>query len=307
MKPHHLLLSFLAATTVTAHYTFPELIVNGKKTGLWTYVRKTANYQSNGPITDISSPSIRCYELSPGTPSKTYNVSAGDDVGFTAASSISHPGPLQFYMAKAPEGQTAATFDGSGKVWFKVYSQGATFSPGGGMAFASSGMFVRFVSFFLFIYFKIFCLCCTHPCPLRFFARLEFSYLQGVNVIPFATPTSPKPLHYHRNHASNPHPSQPGKSQLTISLPASLPSGDYLLRIEHIALHSASSRGGAQFYISCAQLTVQNGSGGGQLPPPDQMVAFPGAYEASDPGILVNIYYPVPTSYTPPGPPVWSG
>lgn len=236
MKPHHLLLSFLAATTVTAHYTFPELIVNGKKTGLWTYVRKTANYQSNGPITDISSPSIRCYELSPGTPSKTYNVSAGDDVGFTAASSISHPGPLQFYMAKAPEGQTAATFDGSGKVWFKVYSQGATFSPGGGMAFASSG-----------------------------------------------------------------------KSQLTISLPASLPSGDYLLRIEHIALHSASSRGGAQFYISCAQLTVQNGSGGGQLPPPDQMVAFPGAYEASDPGILVNIYYPVPTSYTPPGPPVWSG
>ncbi|CBX94532.1 similar to glycoside hydrolase family 61 protein [Plenodomus lingam JN3] len=267
MKPHHLLLSFLAATTVTAHYTFPELIVNGKKTGLWTYVRKTANYQSNGPITDISSPSIRCYELSPGTPSKTYNVSAGDDVGFTAASSISHPGPLQFYMAKAPEGQTAATFDGSGKVWFKVYSQGATFSPGGGMAFASS----------------------------------------GVNVIPFATPTSPKPLHYHRNHASNPHPSQPGKSQLTISLPASLPSGDYLLRIEHIALHSASSRGGAQFYISCAQLTVQNGSGGGQLPPPDQMVAFPGAYEASDPGILVNIYYPVPTSYTPPGPAVWSG
>ena len=36
------------ASTASAHYTFPELVVKGQKTGLWQYVRKTANYQSNG-------------------------------------------------------------------------------------------------------------------------------------------------------------------------------------------------------------------------------------------------------------------
>jgi hypothetical protein len=75
------------------------------------------------------------------------------------------------------------------------------------------------------------------------------------------------------------------------------------MRVEHIALHSASTVGGAQFYISCAQLKVQNGGSGSPTP----LVAFPGAYNANDPGIKLNIYYPVPTSYTPPGPAVWSG
>jgi len=32
---------------------------------------------------------------------------------------MGHPGPLNVYMAKAPS--TAATFDGSGKVWFKIH------------------------------------------------------------------------------------------------------------------------------------------------------------------------------------------
>jgi hypothetical protein len=75
------------------------------------------------------------------------------------------------------------------------------------------------------------------------------------------------------------------------------------MRVEHIALHSASAVGGAQFYLSCAQLKVENGGNGS----PSPKVAFPGAYKATDPGIQINIYYPVPTSYTPPGPAVWSG
>jgi hypothetical protein len=192
---------------------------------------KAANYQSNGPVTDVSSNAIRCYELSPGTASQTYTVNAGDTIGFTAASSISHPGPLQFYMAKVPSDKTAATFDGSGNVWFKVYSQGATFS-GGQMTWASNG-----------------------------------------------------------------------KQQVTFTLPKSLPTGEYLVRVEHIGLHSAGSAGGAQFYISCAQIKVNNGGSGS----PGPLVSFPGAYKASDPGIQLNIYYPVPTSYTPPGPAVWQG
>jgi len=225
-------LSLLAiASTASAHYTFPELIIGGKGTGQWTNVRKTANYQSNGPVTDVSSSAIRCYELAPGTASQTATVNAGDTIGFTAVTSISHPGPLQFYMAKVPAGKTAATFDGSGAVWFKTYSQGATFS-GGQMTFASSG-----------------------------------------------------------------------KTTVDFTIPKSLPSGEYLVRVEHIALHSAGSTGGAQFYLSCAQVKVNNGGSG----TPGPLVAFPGAYKADDKSILINIYYPVPTSYTPPGPAVWTG
>lgn len=42
-------LSLLAlAGAAAAHYTLPELIVGGKGTGAWQYVRQTANYQSNG-------------------------------------------------------------------------------------------------------------------------------------------------------------------------------------------------------------------------------------------------------------------
>ena len=90
---------------------------------------------------------------------------------------------------------------------------------------------------------------------------------------------------------------------MSVTLPKSLPSGEYLLRGEHIALHSASTAGGAQFYLSCAQIKVENGGNGN----PGPKVAFPGAYKATDPGIMINIYYPVPTSYTAPGPAVWSG
>lgn len=62
------------ASSVSAHYTFPELIVGGKGTGAWKYVRQTANYQSNGPVTDVTSNAIRCYPLAPGTSASTYTV-----------------------------------------------------------------------------------------------------------------------------------------------------------------------------------------------------------------------------------------
>ena len=94
-----------------------------------------------------------------------------------------------------------------------------------------------------------------------------------------------------------------GLKQTSVTIPKSLPSGEYLLRTEHVALHSAGSSGGAQLYISCAQLKVTGGGSGS----PSPLVAFPGAYKASDPGLLINIYYPIPKSYTPPGPAVWSG
>jgi hypothetical protein len=79
-----------------------------------------------------------------------------------------------------------------------------------------------------------------------------------------------------------------------------LKDGDYLLRPEHIALHSAQSLGGAQFYLACAQITVSGGTG---TYAPKNLVSIPGDYKATDPGILIDIWYPVPQNYTPPGPP----
>ncbi|KAI0821225.1 glycoside hydrolase [Irpex lacteus] len=90
-----------------------------------------------------------------------------------------------------------------------------------------------------------------------------------------------------------------GKHSVTI--PASLPAGEYLLRAEIIALHVAQSYPGAQFYIGCAQAKI---TGGGSANPPK--ISLPGDYQGSDPGITVNIYNNL-QSYTAPGGPVWSG
>ncbi|KAI0407242.1 glycoside hydrolase family 61 protein [Xylaria palmicola] len=69
-------------------------------------------------------------------------------------------------------------------------------------------------------------------------------------------------------------------------MPQCIAPGDYLMRVEVLALHSAKSNMGAQFYMSCAQLKI---SGSGTFTP-TQTVSFPGAYKQNDPSILVNIY-----------------
>jgi cellulase len=70
------------------------------------------------------------------------------------------------------------------------------------------------------------------------------------------------------------------------NLPQCIAPGQYLLRMEILALHSASTQGQAQFYQGCAQINV---SGSGSFSP-SSTVSFPGAYKATDPGILINIY-----------------
>ncbi|KAG8736326.1 hypothetical protein FRC12_017686 [Ceratobasidium sp. 428] len=88
----------------------------------------------------------------------------------------------------------------------------------------------------------------------------------------------------------------------SFKIPSNIAPGQYLLRGETIGLHASSTYPGAQFYMSCVQINV---TGGGSANPAG--VSFPGAYKGSDPGITINIYYPVPTSYTFPGPAVYSG
>lgn len=145
---------------------------------------------------------LRCYELVSGQGANaTQTVTAGSTVGFRVDPSIQHPGPLQFYLAKVPSGQTAATFSGEGNVWFKIYEEHPTITTSA-ITFASSGL-----------------------------------------------------------------------TTVSVTIPSCVAAGDYLLRVEHIALHGASSQGGAQFYIGCAQLKV-TGSGTKTF----TGVSIPGAY-----------------------------
>jgi len=90
--------------------------------------------------------------------------------------------------------------------------------------------------------------------------------------------------------------------KMNVKIPSDIANGDYLLRAEALALHTASSSSGAQFYMSCYQITVSGGTGTAS----PSTVRLPGAYRASDPGILVNIHAPLST-YIAPGPDVYSG
>ncbi|KFZ04926.1 hypothetical protein V501_08842 [Pseudogymnoascus sp. VKM F-4519 (FW-2642)] len=222
-----------SASVVQAHYNFNALIYGGTTQPTWQQVRKRSDSDSHGPVLDTSLLDIRCgKDASSAFAPGILSVAAGSTLSFVVDPSIQHPGPSLAYLAKVPAGKTAATWDGSGAVWFKVWEQGPTGWVGNGGDWPSSGL-----------------------------------------------------------------------TTLGFTIPKATPSGDYLARIEHIGLHAASQANGAQFYLSCGQITVTGGGSGTPAP----LVSFPGAYKATDPGILIQIYWPVPTSYTIPGPAVWRG
>ncbi|KAE8349546.1 glycosyl hydrolase family 61-domain-containing protein [Aspergillus coremiiformis] len=89
-----------------------------------------------------------------------------------------------------------------------------------------------------------------------------------------------------------------GKHSATIP---NVAPGEYLLRPEIIALHEGNRQNGAQFYMECVQVKV---SGGSKTLPAG--VSIPGAYTATDKGVLFDIYNSF-SSYPIPGPPVWNG
>ncbi|KAK4152983.1 glycoside hydrolase [Chaetomidium leptoderma] len=225
----------LMAATADAHYRFSKLIVNGvAEEREWISVRQTKNFQGNQGVTDVNSQDIRCFQNKPGTATAT--AAAGDKLGFVAMSSITHFGPVSFYMARVPEGRDINTWDGAGNVWFKAAEITAVPSGGGGLTSGEA----------------------TWP-------------------------------------AYN-------KQSVEFTVPKSVPSGKYLVRVESIALHQAQNPGGAQVYLSCAQVEITGGGDGR----PSPLVAFPGAYRSNDQGLLWS-YYPVRTSYKAPGPDVWQG
>ncbi|KAG8943753.1 hypothetical protein FRC03_002337 [Tulasnella sp. 419] len=84
---------------------------------------------------------------------------------------------------------------------------------------------------------------------------------------------------------------------LKVSIPKGLLTADYLVRVEFIDLTNAAAIGGAQFFVSCGQISIVDG--GSKTPKP--LVAIPGVYRATDPGI----HYSIAARYTFRGPPVW--
>lgn len=194
-------------------------------------VRETDNYQSQAPVTDVTSLDLRCYDTQTQATASTITVAAGAQLGVACDNTIYHPGVVNVYMAKASDGDVS-TFDGSGTVWFKVYQISAVTNGGTSISWPAQDL-----------------------------------------------------------------------SSVIFTLPSALPTGQYLVRLEAIALHVASTFGGAQFYLSCGQINVTGGGSG----TPGPLVAIPGVYTGYESGILINIDYPIPANYTQPGPPVWSG
>ncbi|OJJ77008.1 hypothetical protein ASPBRDRAFT_223028 [Aspergillus brasiliensis CBS 101740] len=86
-----------------------------------------------------------------------------------------------------------------------------------------------------------------------------------------------------------------------VEIPPTLAAGNYVLRHELIALHSAEEEDGAQNYPQCFNLQV---TGTGTATPTG--VKGTELYTATEAGILVNIYSSLAT-YTVPGPTQFSG
>lgn len=91
-------------------------------------------------------------------------------------------------------------------------------------------------------------------------------------------------------------------SSWTTTIPSTVPSGNYLIRFETIALHSLP----AQMYPECAQINISGG--GSRAPTTDELVTFPGGYSNTDPGLTIDVYSnaaQTETTYPIPGPPLY--
>ncbi|KAJ2896202.1 hypothetical protein MKZ38_005770 [Zalerion maritima] len=86
-----------------------------------------------------------------------------------------------------------------------------------------------------------------------------------------------------------------------VAIPESIAPGNYVLRHEIIALHSAGDDNGAQNYPQCFNLQV---TGSGSDSPSG--VLGTELYQSDDAGILVNIYQTL-TTYDIPGPTLYTG
>ncbi|KAL4819982.1 glycosyl hydrolase family 61-domain-containing protein [Aspergillus spinulosporus] len=86
----------------------------------------------------------------------------------------------------------------------------------------------------------------------------------------------------------------------TVTIPSDIASGNYVLRHEIIALHSAENKDGAQNYPQCINLKI---TGSGTATPPGTLGTE--LYKDTDAGIDVNIWNAL-SSYVIPGPALYT-
>lgn len=111
------------ATLAQAHYNFPSMNAGAA----WSNVRQWTGYYTYDPVVNVASEDIRCnVNASTAFAASTLSVAAGSVLKWAANPDIYHPGPLLAYMGKVPAGKTAANWDGSGTVWFKIYEDHPT-------------------------------------------------------------------------------------------------------------------------------------------------------------------------------------
>ncbi|KAK7956778.1 endoglucanase B [Apiospora aurea] len=91
---------------------------------------------------------------------------------------------------------------------------------------------------------------------------------------------------------------------LSVQIPTNVPTGDYLVRPELLALHEAD-KGDPQFYVGCAQVAIKGSSSGKLDVQADYSVSIPGHVKAGEPSVSFNIYQPK-FPYPIPGPKVWN-
>ncbi|KAH7379456.1 glycosyl hydrolase family 61-domain-containing protein [Pyrenochaeta sp. MPI-SDFR-AT-0127] len=195
-------------------------------------------YSSYDPlyIKDLSSVNIRCNNAGALGTGVSGTVAAGEKLLARWKQWTHRPSAFFVYMAKCPS-SGCNSWDGAGKVWFKIYHQGLISGTQNAGIWAGDAILDTLVA--------------------------------------------------------------------TVTIPASLVAGEYLIRHEILALHQANN---PQFYPECAQFVV---TGSGTVSPPSSaLVSFPGAYVGTEPGIAFNIDSPEAmkaTTYPIPGPAVWDG
>lgn len=91
----------------------------------------TANHYSSAPIEDPSIAAMRCYEDPSLQKTSVATIAAGSNIVFHSSNTMGHPGPVLFYMAKAPTGTDISTWKADGDVWFKISENGATVDDAG--------------------------------------------------------------------------------------------------------------------------------------------------------------------------------
>jgi hypothetical protein len=124
---------------LTTADTFPYLIADNQVSGEWEYVRRTANKWSHGPVTDVTSRQIRCYEEQGRPPADVKGVTAGSTVGFKLQAPVQHIGPLLYYMARVPDGQDVNSWEADGNVWFKIKQVGPETNADGSWSWPPDG------------------------------------------------------------------------------------------------------------------------------------------------------------------------